>query len=253
MSNADTAVFLTARLHSSRLPKKMLIDIAGSPALGFGLARMRHARAPGRFVLCTSNHPDDEPLCALARKHGWDVFRGDEEDVLRRYLDAADNFGIRFFVNVDGDDLYCSVDHVDLILERFASVEADYIQCEGLPLGGAPIGLRTEALRRVVERKMEENTQGWGKYFTKSGEFRVETIVASHALCRPDYRMTLDYEEDLTFFRAVAEAVGVGAPLSRVIEFLDRNPDVAAISAAVNEQYWERFNREHGDFTMRSE
>jgi len=252
---ARTAIFVTARISSSRLPRKMLTEIEGRPALWYVLERMKTPNLPEMRVVCTSTNLTDTQLADYAESQGWQVFRGDEEDVLQRYLQAATHFGVDFFVNIDGDDLFCDPEYVDKIIERYRQTNASYIHCQGLPFGGAPSGVKVEALREVCARKEETKTQGWGKYFLKSGFFKTEEIQADEDVCRPLYRMTLDYPEDLEFFRAVVGALDPEhkgrLSMREVVQFLDSHPGVAAISEKVTEEYWERFNREHGQFSMR--
>ncbi len=251
---ARTAIFVTARLLSSRLPRKLLTDIEGRPALWYVLERMKAPGLPDVRVVCTSTNPEDEEIAGYAESQGWQVFRGSEEDVLDRYLQAASRFGIDFFVNVDADDLFCDAEYVDKIIERYRQTNADYIHCKGLPLGGAPIGVKTEALREVCARKQETETQGWGKYFLESGLFKTKEIEVEADVRRPQYRMTLDYPEDLEFFRAVVRGIDPAhartLELREVITFLDAHPEIVAISEQVSGKYWERFNREHGQFSM---
>lgn len=252
-----TAILTPARLHSSRLPRKMFLDIEGRPALWYVLDRMKMAKLPGLRVVCTSTNPADQDIVAFAESQGWLAFCGDEEDVLQRYLDAAAHYGLEFMVNVDGDDLFCSEDYVDRIIDHYRKTGADYIQCHGLPFGGAPTGVKINALREVCSRKTDAHTQGWGKYFVQSGLFRVEAIQADENVNRPEYRMSLDYPEDLEFFRAVVRGLDPRHEgpmrLVDVVAFLDAHPEIAAISQKVSAEYWERFRREHGAFRMRLE
>ncbi len=249
-----TAIMVPARLRSSRLPQKMLMDIEGRPALWYVLHRMWMPQLPDLRVVCTSVHATDDPIAEYAEAQGWLAFRGDEEDVLQRYLDAATQYGVEFMVNVDGDDLFCGEEYVDRAIQQYRESGVDYIYYEGLPFGGAPVGVRVAALREVCARKADVNTQGWGKYFMQSGLFRVKKLYADPNVERPDYRMTLDYPEDAEFFRAVLRALDSGQKarlrLADVVAFLDVHPEVAAISQEVAAEYWERFRREHGAFRM---
>lgn len=251
----NIAVFIPARLSSSRLPRKMLTEIEGRPALWYVLDRMKEPYEPELRVVCTSTNSEDAQIAEYAASQGWQVFRGDEEDVLERYLQAATHFGVDFFVNVDGDDLFCAPEYVDKIIECYRQTNADYIHCHGLPFGGAPIGVKVEALREVCARKEETKTQGWGKYFLQSGLFKTEAIEAEESVHRPQYRMTLDYPEDLEFFRQTVAALDPEhaghLSMQEIVEFIDTHPEVAALSQKVSEQYWERFEREHGSFSMR--
>lgn len=246
------ALVVTARMRSSRLERKMTADLGGRGALEYLLLRLRAARAPDLRIVCTTVDAEDARIAEIAARSGWLSFRGDEEDLLRRYADAARLHGIDFLVNVDGDDLFCATEEVDAMACRARAGGVDFLSAEGLPFGGAPVGVAAEALFDVCGWKRERETQGWGKYFTRSGRYRTETRVAPPALRRPDYRMTLDYPEDLEFFRTVAArldpALSGALSLFEVVRFLDAHPAVAAMSAAVTERYWERFRAQHGAF-----
>ena len=253
----NIAVFVTARLGSSRLPGKVLADIEGRPALWYILDRMNLPTLPNLRVLNTSSNPNDDPLVEFAELNGWKWFRGDEEDVIARHLGSATQYDVDFFVNVEGDSPFCSYEHVDLIIRRYQETNADYISCHGLPLGGAPIGVKVSALRDVCARKGETKTQGWGKYFVQSGLYQTERLDAEESLNRPHYRVTLDYPEDLEFFRAVVKAMDPGhntaLNIRDIVAYLDEHPETAGINQARSEEYWARFNREHGAFTMSKE
>lgn len=243
----NTALFLTARMGSSRLPGKMLMPVAGRPALAWPLERLRSlARRPQRYVLCTTTLAEDDALAALAEARGWEVQRGAVDDVLLRYLGAVHALGVDFFVNVDGDDLLCSPEFVDRVLEA-ASDQVDYIDCQGLPFGCAPIGVHRVALEDVCRRKGESDTQGWGKYFA---QHRRQTLAAPEAWRRPHYRMTLDYAEDLQFFDAVLGELGDEFDTGGVIRLLDDHPQLCAINAAVTRRYWANFRQHHAGFSF---
>ncbi len=247
------AIFIPARLSSTRLPKKMLIDINGKPALWYLIKRMEKAKKPDLRVICTTNMKEDDEIEKFSIENNWLFFRGDAEDVLRRYLEAADHFGVEFFINVDGDDLFCSTEYVDKIIEKYLETNSDYISVEGLPFGATPIGVKVEALREVCNLKKEKDTQGWGKYFLKSELFSINILDAEPELKRPHFRMSLDYEEDLEFFKILISKLGLdNLNLPNIIKFLDENPEIASISQKVTEKYWERFNKMHRNFRLKN-
>gem|GEM_PF-6422041 len=82
---------------------------------------------------------------------------------------------------------------------------ADFVTCEGLPFGAAPVGIKVEALKSVCSWKTETRTDtGWGKYFTDSGLFKVEVLnIQDEELRHPEIRLTLDYPEDYAVFKAI--------------------------------------------------
>ena len=247
--NGRVGLVVTARLRSSRLPQKMLLDICGRPALWYPLTRMRRPTSPHVRIVCTTSSIEDDRIAEYAAGLGWETFRGDDEDVLARYAAACDHYGLDLLVNVDGDDLFCDDASVDPLVERYRATGADLIRWEGLPFGGAPTAIRSEAVRDVVAWKRERMSQGWAKYFVDSGRYRVETLNAPDGVRRPSYRLTLDYQEDLVFFRQlVGQLPAPDTGLREIVALLDQDPALVAVAAQVSDRYWERFEREHGTF-----
>jgi len=71
-------ILVAARMHSTRLPRKALLPLAGRPSITHLFDRLRHSKRAASFVLCTSIHPDDAVLAELAAQHGVSWFRGAE-------------------------------------------------------------------------------------------------------------------------------------------------------------------------------
>ena len=75
-------VVVQARMTSTRLPGKVLMDLAGSPMLEREIERLRRCRLADEVVLAMTTNADDDPLVALADRLGLRWHRGWEHDVL---------------------------------------------------------------------------------------------------------------------------------------------------------------------------
>jgi len=236
-----TAIFLSIREKATRLPKKVLREVCGQTMAEHLIDRLKTAREPDGILLCTSTHPDDTVLCDIALKKGIHYFRGSEDDKLQRYLDAAAAFGVEFFCVVDGDDIFCSAEAIDRAVRAWRQTGADYITAADLPVGATPFGVKTAALQRVVETKAESDTEVWGGYFTQSDEFEVlELPVEDERLRHPEYRMTLDYPEDLEFFETVFKALHKPPKVfsfAELMDYLNAHPEVVKINAQAAARY----------------
>ncbi len=232
-----TAIFISVRDKATRLPGKIYADIVGRPAVERLIDRMRRAREADVVVLCTSTHPDDTKLLATAKALGIEGFAGSEDDKLDRYLRAAERHGVDFMAVVDGDDLFCEPAYIDRIIAEHRAHGGDYVIVDELPLGATAFGISLRGLRRVCERKTQRDTEVWGGYFTTDPSLVARKLAADPADRRPDLRMTLDYPEDLAFFRAVAKGAGPAASLREIIAFCDAHPDVAKINRGAQEKY----------------
>ena len=98
-----TAFLITARLKSTRLPKKILLEVAGKPLIVHMLDRIKNATSIDKIIICTSTNPQDDPLEEIAGQEQVSCFRGSEEDVLVRLLEAAQSHGLKYFANITAD------------------------------------------------------------------------------------------------------------------------------------------------------
>ncbi len=235
-----SAIFLSARDKSKRLPKKLFLEIRGKMIIEHLINRLKIAKLPDLIVMCTSIHPDDISLVEVAKKNGIEYFRGSEDDKLDRYLNAAKHFEVDFMTIVDGDDIFCDPEHIDKIINKFKETNADYITCKDLPLGVTAFGIKKEALEKICSLKDENDTEVWGSYFTDTGLFEVVNIEVEEEFKHPEYRMTLDYQEDFEFFKTIFDKLyipGKVFTLKEAIELLEKEPEIVKINSGVQKLY----------------
>lgn len=241
-----SAIFITVRMKSSRLPGKALLEIKGKPAIEHLIDRLKLAKSPDLIVLCTSTHPDDAVLVNVARKNHIEYFRGSEDDKLDRYLNAALKHGLDFIVVTHGDNIFYEPEIIDEIVKLYLTTKADYTACKGLPLGTSPQGIKFGALKKVCQIKAETDTEVWGGYFTDTGLFKVEYLEVEAELRHPEIRMTLDYPEDYEFFKAIFDRLycpGEVFSLRDIISLLRRNPQLMDINRNAQAAYLEHLKK----------
>jgi spore coat polysaccharide biosynthesis protein SpsF len=239
-NHIKAGIFIGVRMKSTRLPKKALLDISGRKVIEHLIDRLKYSKLKDVIVLCTSTLPEDTILVDVARKNKIESFRGSPEDKLDRYMNAALKYGVNFLIITEGDNIFFEPDIIDEVVKIYQRTGADYIGCKGLPLGTAPHGLKLEALQKIVQMKAENDTEVWGPYFTDTGLFHVEYLEVNGILKRPDLRMTLDYPEDLKFFKEIFSNLykpGKLLHLQDIIKFLDNNPQIVAINKKAHKSY----------------
>ena len=84
-----TVAIVQARSGSTRLPGKVLMDLAGEPMLARVINRVRRAVTLHEVVVATTTKLGDNAIVELSAKRGWSCFRGSEDDVLDRFYRAA--------------------------------------------------------------------------------------------------------------------------------------------------------------------
>ncbi len=249
------AVFIPIRLASTRLPGKALLEINHKPIVEYLIERVKSAKMARNVVICTTTNPEDEALIPVAKRNGIECFQGSEKDILDRYLQAAAKYKIDFIVNVDGDDVFCDPVHMDKVTEVYKKTNADYINCEGLPFGAAPLGIKAAALQKVCELKKVNDTEtGWGRFFTETKLFHLETVKAEPDVNHPEFRMTLDYPEDFQFFAAVINHLYVPGKvfsLREIISLLKAHPEISNLNSKLMEEYWQTFKQKASKITWK--
>jgi len=92
-----------ARINSSRLPNKVLLDLEGQPMLVRVIERARRARILDQIVIATTSDHSDDPVEALCQERGYLYYRGSPHDLLDRYYQAARLYGAEVIVRITAD------------------------------------------------------------------------------------------------------------------------------------------------------
>jgi len=250
-----TAIFIPVRLSSSRLPGKALKTINNKPCFQLLVDRVKRTKNIDLIVLCTTKNPVDDKLVKLAEKLNIFWFRGSEIDVLKRYLDASKKLGVDYIVNVDGDDIFCEPELIDLTVKILQTKNYDFVVWKNLPLGVSPVGLKVDALKKICKLKNTENTEtGWGKFFTETGLFQVKYLDPPRSeLKNQNIRLTLDYPEDFELFKKIYENLKEPFSLKDIIQLFRKKPSLMKINENVKEIYWKNFSNKSTEVKMKKE
>lgn len=118
--NLPTTAIIQARMGSSRLPGKVLLEIAGQPMLVRVVERSRRAARLDQVIVATTTDQADDPVAELCEKRGFDIFRGSMFDVLDRYYQAASSFKAGLIVRLTADCPLIDPDVIDRTIEAFS-------------------------------------------------------------------------------------------------------------------------------------
>tara|TARA_B100000963_G_C22619471_1_gene669142 strand:+ start:1015 stop:2805 length:1791 start_codon:yes stop_codon:yes gene_type:complete len=245
---------IIGRLKSTRLPKKILIEIKGKPVISHLIDRLKLAKTIDEIIICTSTLEQDQPLAEIAKANEVECFFGDPDDVLVRMLDAANHYNLDYILTITADSIFVDPYYADKIVETFLKTDSDLIRQFDLPHGVFSYGIKLEALRKVVEIKDSSDTEVWGRYFTDTGLFQtLDFNVINSFHKRPGMRMTLDYQEDLKFFEAIFDALykdGKIFSLDDILNFLDKNPKISDINKNCGEKFLKKF-KNHSEIKLK--
>ena len=189
---------ITARLKSTRLPKKILFPLNGTTVIERVIQRARQVQGGGDdIVLCTSYVNQDLPLVEISKAQDISYFNGDPEDVLQRLLTAARLFGYDFVIGITADNPLFSIEYAKLIREMFLEDPGlDFIYTSDLPIGLNIYGMSTNALETVCEVKEIIDTEIWGRLINRPEIFNVRQLEVQEKYISDQYRLTLDEPDD---------------------------------------------------------
>jgi spore coat polysaccharide biosynthesis protein SpsF len=235
-------VIVQARMTSTRLPGKVLADLAGRPMFERQLERLARCTRADELIVATTTNADDDPLVELARRMDVGWYRGSEHDVLTRYAGAAAQARADLVVRVTSDCPLIDPVETDAVIEALETRrrEADY--AANFLERHLPRGLETEALwRDVLERVDRLGTSPSAReHVTHYIHAERPDRFALHAVRRPheaaDLRWTVDTPADLALVRRVYDELGLAdreVDLATLIAWFRAHPDVAAINADV--------------------
>jgi predicted dehydrogenase/spore coat polysaccharide biosynthesis protein SpsF (cytidylyltransferase family) len=227
---------------------KLLLEIEGRPIFAHMIDRLKLAKRVDQIIICTSTNPQDDPLEAIAEQEGIACFRGDEDDVVKRLSDAAVKYQLDYVLHITADCPFADPEYSDKIVEAFEKTGADFIRSLDLPHGAFIYGVNPAAFLKILEIKEDSDTEVWGRYFTDTDLFTVYDLRIDNPLHhQPELRMTLDYPEDLEFFRTVFAALyrpPAIFSLDEILLFLREHPEVVKINEHREADYLKRWSRQ---------
>ena len=193
--------FITARLKSTRLKNKILLDLNGKTVIDRVIERCKAVQGIDGVVLCTSTNSQDSILYENALKNNIQFYPGSEDDVLLRLESAAMYYGYDAFLSITADNPLFSVYSGQLVLDTFRNDFPDFIFSKGLPIGCNVNGLKTDALRVANYMKKDSDTEIWGPFVNRPDFFNITEIFFESSPFREEKRLTLDYTEDYLLFQ----------------------------------------------------
>jgi spore coat polysaccharide biosynthesis protein SpsF len=211
-------------MSSSRLPGKVLMDLAGEPVLVWMVRRLRRARELQGVIVATSAEPSDDPVAAAAAATGTPVVRGPLADVLGRYRLALAEHPCDAIVRVTADCPLIDPAVVDVVVRRWRRGNEQYaanvIEPRTFPQGMDTEVISSEALMAAAEDANDPYDREHVTPFIRSRRERFPQARVTHEPPAGDVRLTLDTAEDLRVLRDVAARAGPDAGLHELLAAL---------------------------------
>lgn len=205
-------------MSSTRLPGKVMRDLAGAPMIVRQIERLRRCRRLDALVVATSEKPPDDPLAAAMQALELPVFRGSLTDVLGRFVAATDAFGpAEHVVRLTAD---CPLTEpavidalVDLHLERGTDYASNVVPTRTFAHGLDAEIVRAEVLRAAAEEATDAYDREHVTPFVNRRPERFPQACLTQAADDAQLRWTVDTPDDFAFVEAVYAALHADNPL----------------------------------------
>jgi spore coat polysaccharide biosynthesis protein SpsF len=233
---------IQARMASTRLPGKVLADVAGQPMLAQQIRRLKTCLNLDDLVIATTVNSTDEPIVEFAKREGIDYIRGSEQDVLSRFVEAARHTKADVVVRLTADCPLIDPGITDQVIQEIIehAHECDY--ASNVIKRSYPRGLDVEAffvdtLFRMDRLARSALAREHVTVFLRSEHtelFLMRDIVDTAD--NTDLRWTVDSPVDLELIRLLYSSLGLGeqfTPYPEILSYVRKHPELVTMNTHV--------------------
>lgn len=239
-----TVAIIQARMASTRLPQKAMLDIAGHTMLWHVVQRLHDCQNLDEVVVATTVNTEDQAITDFCRAQGFHCYRGSSEDVLDRYFQAAKAYKAEAVVRITSDCPLIDPEIVDELIKRYSDSPDEYAGASTIIRRSYPRGLDCELVsmstltnlwERVTEPKYREHVTLY--IYDHLHDFRMISLEFPEDLSR--YRWTVDEQADLDFVREVYRQLYAVDPAFRtrdVLKLLNKDKKLQLINQHIEQK-----------------
>jgi spore coat polysaccharide biosynthesis protein SpsF len=242
MSKPNVYAVVQCRMNSQRLPGKVVESLGTQKVIDVILRKLQGAKWIDKVILATTDLPEDKMLEQIAIQSDIDAFRGQENDVLGRFVGALEGASPESTViRLTGDNPFVDMTLLRKMYEWFVSNHLDYAAPEGTALGAGAELTTVSALRRSVDLATDssdrEHVTLYLKRFPDQFQIGWFPVIPN----RSEFRLTIDTPEDLEFARRLTDLVGerlLYADQEELIGLLRSHPEILQINKFIRQRVY---------------
>ena len=196
--------------------------------------------------LATSSLPEDDVLEKRALLYGWRVYRGENKDVLSRFVEILSKESAETCVRVTGDNPLVCPAGLKRMIENFNSLNNEIDYMSDFDFGYFPAGAFAEVFsvpKFLMGIESIPNVEPWHRAHVTTW-MRKTTRISSLLLpndfvSRPNWRWTVDYSEDLRFIHQLINKLGeswINLSYPEIVKVIDRNPELVRINSRMKQK-----------------
>lgn len=238
----NVLAIVQARMGSTRLPGKTLIDIEGKPLLEHVINRIRYSKMIEEIIIATTNEPEDKAIVNMAKKLQVKTYAGSSYDVLDRFYQVARLFEGKVIVRITADDPFKDPKVIDDIVKYFLShPELNYVSNTIEP--SYPVGIDVEVFSYEALKTAWENAKGSAErehvtpyIICNPSLFKISNYKSNKQLSY--LRWTIDTKEDLQMTKEVYNKLYLKDKIfymDDILQLLQKYPHISDINSSVKQ------------------
>ncbi len=226
-----TGFIIICRYSSTRLPGKILKEIAGKPIIEYILDRIKRVTTSEHIVIATSNEDSDLPIVNWCKTNNVEVYCGSLENVSKRFLDCAKAFEFDFAFRINGDNLFTDADLLREAYELSQLKQYSFISNvhqrtfpKGMSVEGVDVNLYATAYPDFTDNDKEHVMT---YFYRHLNQFKYYFIYNTNHPEMAGLQLAIDTPEDFMLATKIAahftnEQADYGlAAMSRILKTLD--------------------------------
>jgi len=211
--NKKIVAIIQARMGSKRFPGKMLEKLNGYPILEWVIVRLKKSKYISQIIVATSSLAEDDQIEKVSKNNDVRYFRGDENDVLSRFCEAAKQFNADLVVRVCADNPFIDPFEVDRLIDFYDKNDCDYVcnhmnklNCGYADGFGAEI-LSSKLLIDLNKKRLKDDEREHLTLYLhrNNNKYKLLGVPAPAALSFPDLKFDVDSKNDLKRIQKICD------------------------------------------------
>lgn len=201
-------IVVQARVNSTRLLGKILLPIGAAPLLVYLIRRLKVLSPSYPIVVATTERPEDDLVVAWAKEEGVETVRGEEDDLLARYLRCANKIPSDIIVRVTADNPLTDPRIITKVVKLMEEQRYDYVRA----IRGYPLGIGVDAFSNsLLQQSYKNSTSVYEREHINAyvlnhvDEYKTCELEAPAELNYPNVRLTVDTYDDYRNVKKIVE------------------------------------------------
>ncbi|MBL8028655.1 MAG: glycosyl transferase family 2 [Fibrobacteres bacterium] len=226
------------RMGSTRLPGKVMLPFFDDESiLDVVIKKLLKLGLLSKTIIATTNNSADDKICDAAAKYGCLVFRGEEHNVLKRFIDTAKQFSLDKIIRICSDNPFLDSNRLLQLVKIGTTTTSHYVafNVSGKPSIQTHFGFWAEYVTLAALEKVQTTAPVGSNYhehvtnyiYTHPEEFKIKWIQEKPLL--DGIRLTIDTPDDFeiskTLYHKLSSMYDTFG-IEEVVKLLDTMPDV---------------------------